>query len=275
MSAPAVAGFDSPLVPLDARQIECGLPPAVRALLHSIQVDAQIESTQLPALASSPPAGQAALFVAEQQTAGQGRLGREWISPAGCNVYASVAHPFACPPARLAGLSLVTGIALAEALRALGCASVGVKWPNDVVVDGRKLGGVLVQLRALPDGATLAAIGFGINVRMPAGVDGAIGQPWTDLAQLLPLLPSRNQLLAAMLLQLLPALALFSERGLAPFLSRWNALDVLCGQSVTVINGERRTQGECLGIADSGALRLRVGEEVMEFHGGEASLRSA
>ena len=275
MSQPEILDPGAALAPLDARRVEAALSPGLRPLLHSINVLAQTESTQLPALAASPPPGRSALFVAEQQTAGQGRLGRQWISPAGCNLYASLAHRFEGPPARLAGLSLVTGIALAEALRAVGCSRVGVKWPNDLVVDGRKLGGMLLQLRALPEGATLAAIGFGINVRMPAGIDGVIGQPWCDLAQLLPVLPSRNDLLGQILGELLPALALFSERGLSAFLSRWDALDTLRGQSAKVINGDQQTAGECMGIADSGALRLRVGDQVREFHGGEVSLRSA
>lgn len=275
MSLPEILDAGAVLAPLDASRIQAALPPGLRSLLHSIDVVAQTESTQLPALAASPPPGRSALFVAEQQTAGQGRLGRQWISPAGCNLYVSLAYRFEGPPARLAGLSLVTGIALAEALRAVGCSRVGVKWPNDLVVDGRKLGGVLVQLRALPEGATLAAIGFGINVRMPAGIDDVIGQPWCELAQLLPVLPSRNDLLAQILGDLLPALALFSDRGLAPFRPRWDALDALRGQSARMINGDQQTAGECLGIADSGALRLRVGDEIREFHGGEVSLRSA
>lgn len=275
MSSPGLPDVDAPLPPFDAAGIEAALPPGLRSLLQSIQVESQVESTQLPALAASPTPGQSAVFVAEQQTAGQGRLGREWISPADCNLYASVAHCFALPPARLAGLSLVTGIALAEALRAIGAIHVAVKWPNDLVVDGRKLGGVLVQLRGRPGGATLAAIGFGINVRMPAGMDARIGQPWCDLAQSIGVLPSRNILLAGILAELLPALALFSERGLEPFLQRWHALDSLRGRSAKVINGDSHTQGECLGIAESGALRLRVGDQVREFHGGEVSVRSA
>jgi BirA family biotin operon repressor/biotin-[acetyl-CoA-carboxylase] ligase len=275
MSSPVLLDADAPLPLLDAAGIEAALPPGLRPLLHSIRIDSQVESTQLPALAACPAPGQSEVFVAEQQTAGQGRLGRAWISPARCNLYASVAHRFDLPPARLAGLSLVTGIALAEALRAAGASRVGVKWPNDLVVDGRKLGGVLVQLRALPGDATLAAIGFGINVRMPAVFDARIGQPWCDLAQSLGELPSRNSLLAGILGELLPALAMFSEQGLAPFLERWHALDSLRGSPAKVINGDSHTEGECLGIAESGALRLRVGDQVREFHGGEVSVRGA
>ena len=175
----------------------------------------------------------------------------------------------------MAGLSLAVGVALAEALHARGFERVRLKWPNDLWVDGRKLGGILVQLRG--NGAqTSAVIGIGVNVRMPAEAAEAIDQPWCDLSQLSPAPVSRNEVLSALLAGLLPALADFEEQGLGAFSARWQVFDALAGQPVLLSDGDRQHAGTCLGIAGDGALRLLDDRGVERlFHGGETRLRPA
>ena len=256
---------------LDRMAIWSALSPARRAALSTIHIAEQTDSTQADALAAGVPAQGCALFLAEHQRAGQGRQGRAWISaPADASLAMSLSRRFHRPLAAMSGLSLVVGIAVAEALALDG---VGLKWPNDLLADGKKLGGILVNLRAVPEGATDAVIGLGLNLRLPP--DAGIDQPWTDLSRCGAPPRPRNDLLAMLLEHLLPALATFEEAGLEPFLSRWQRLDAWAGREVRVIEGDRVHEGRLDGITASGGLRLRTAGEECIFHSGEVSLRTA
>jgi BirA family biotin operon repressor/biotin-[acetyl-CoA-carboxylase] ligase len=256
---------------LDADAIRGALPAALRAQLARLAIAAETASTQADALAAGAPARGCALFLAEHQRNGVGRQGRGWQSPpADASLPFSVGRRFARPLAAMAGLSLVAGIAVAEALDIDG---VRLKWPNDLVARGRKLGGILVNLRKRGADACEAVVGVGLNLRLPP--EAAIDQPWTDLSRLGAAPESRNLLVARLLARLLPALDQFESEGLAPFQARWQALDALAGKPVQVLDGTRIHLGESAGIGASGALRLRDGEGVREFAGGEVSLRPA
>ncbi|MEE7548888.1 biotin--[acetyl-CoA-carboxylase] ligase, partial [Xanthomonas sp. Kuri4-1] len=175
----------------------------------------------------------------------------------------------------LAGLSLAMGVAVAEALRASGFAGVGLKWPNDLVDDGRKLGGLLIEGGGEVGGPARAVIGLGINVHMPAAFAAAIDQPWVDLDTLAGSAVSRNRIVAALLGTLLPALEQFDARGLAPFLPRYAALDVLSGRPVQIEEAGVLHRGVALGLAGDGALRVDLDGTVRAFHAGEVSVRPA
>jgi BirA family biotin operon repressor/biotin-[acetyl-CoA-carboxylase] ligase len=262
-----------------------------RAQVQSVSVVFETGSTQADAIAAPTPQSGCAIFLAERQTAGQGRRGRAWASPLAANIYLSLSRRFACALSALSGLSLVVGVAVAEALNAAlpiaadspadaagrepGATRIGVKWPNDLVVDGKKLGGILVQLRSQADGGVLAVIGIGINVRMPPSHADRIDQAWCDLRQLGIGDLSRNRLVGALLDSLLPALGKFEQEGLSPFLPRWQSLDALAGKPVRVLDGPAIHEGTSLGIAESGALRVRQGGREQLFHSGEVSLRPA
>ena len=257
--------------PLDRVAIWSALAPAQREALASIHIATETASTQADALASETPAQGCALFLAEHQRAGQGRQGRGWVSaPADASLAMSLSRRFGRTPAAMSGLSLVAGIAVAEALAVDG---VGLKWPNDLVAGGRKLGGILVNLRTAPGGACDAVVGIGINLALPEGA--GIDQPWTDLQRCGAAPRPRNELVAAVLDVLLPALARFDAEGLAPFLERWHRLDAYAGRQVRVLDGERVHEGRLDGITASGALRLQAGGEECIFHSGEVSLRPA
>jgi BirA family biotin operon repressor/biotin-[acetyl-CoA-carboxylase] ligase len=260
--------------PLDAARILAELP--LTAMPVSLHIAQDTGSTQDDALAAPAPAQGCAVFLAERQSAGRGRRGREWVSPPGANIYFSLSRRFARPLPSLAGLSLAVGVALAEGLRSLGFGQVRLKWPNDLWIDARKLGGILVQLRPEVGGGTGAVIGIGLNVRMPIEAGQAIDQPWCDLSEFSATPVSRNAVVAAMLAALLPALDEFEAQGLAHFLWRWQGLDALRGQHVQVQDGDRLISGLCQGVSGEGALRLECddGSEVL-VHGGEASLRPA
>ena len=260
---------------LDADFIRGSLQGEALSQLAALSIAHETVSTQLDAASAGAPAQGCAVFFAEFQSGGVGRNGRAWASPASANLYFSVSRRFSRSLATMPGLSLVVGVATVEALHAMGYADVRLKWPNDLWVDARKLGGILVQLRNEAPGCS-AVIGMGLNVHMPDEAARRIDQAWCDLSQLGDGVVSRNDVAAHVLGALLPALQRFDDEGLSPFLSRWQALDTLHGRPVRVTDGVQQFEGVSLGIDGDGALRLR-GEDGRErsFHGGEVSLRPA
>lgn len=266
--------LEQPLDLLDADALLGGLPAAAQAEIASLDVAWSVDSTNSELLRRDTPAAGCAVLLAERQTGGRGRRGRSWTSPLGAHIYLSLARRFGGGLARLGGLSLVAGVAAAEGLRDLGLSRVGLKWPNDLVIDGRKLGGLLVEGGGEAGGPVRAVIGIGLNVRMPAAQAGLIDQPWLDLAQALPEPASRNAVAQAVLGRLLPALAVFDAEGLAAFRPRYAALDALHGQRVVVRLDSGDVFGTAEGIAEDGALRLRTPQGLRDFHAGEVSVRA-
>ncbi|WP_457395759.1 biotin--[acetyl-CoA-carboxylase] ligase, partial [Roseateles sp. P5_E1] len=161
-------GLTRPLDLLEPETIRAGLPKVTQALLQSLQVAWTVDSTIAELLRCSAPEQGVRVLLAERQTGGRGRRGRTWASPLAANVYLSVLRLFSGGLVRLSGLSLVAGIAVAEALHDLGYVQAGLKWPNDLMVDGRKLVGLLAEGGGEYAGPARAVIGIGINVHMPA-----------------------------------------------------------------------------------------------------------
>jgi len=257
---------------LDAAALRAALSPAAAAGLGTLEVAWAVDSTNSELLRRGPAPG-ASVLLAERQTAGRGRLGRAWASPLGAQVCLSVRRGFDGGLARLGGLSLVAGIAVAEALRGLGYAEVGLKWPNDLVAAGHKLGGLLVEGGGEHAGPVHAVIGLGLNVRLPEAAAAGIDQPWTDLSRLAGQCPPRTAIAAAVLGRLLPALEAFDRDGLAPFLPRYAALDALAGRPVRVLVGGAAVEGRAAGLAPDGGLRVDTGAGERVFHAGEVSVR--
>ena len=272
--------LDQPLDLLDADAIRAALPNVVTTQLASLEIGWSLDSTNSELLRRDLPAQGCAVLLAERQTGGRGRRGRSWSSPLAAHVYLSIGRRFEGGLARLGGLSLVAGIAACEALRELGYAHVGLKWPNDLVVNDaygglRKLGGLLVEGGGEHAGAARAVIGLGVNVRMPATIAAGIDQPWIDLSALSDTPPSRNIVIAYLLTHLLPALADFDAEGLAGFLPRFAALDALAGRNVQIHEGTLTWSAVSLGIAADGALRVRDGDgRERQVHAADVSLRA-
>jgi len=273
--------LSQPLDLLDAEAIVATLSAPARARLAALEVAWSIDSTNSELLRRPTPAQGVAALLAERQTGGRGRRGRVWASPLAAHLYLSLSRSFGGGLARLGGLSLVAGIAAVEALQGLGFGAVRLKWPNDLVVldgDGlRKLGGLLIEGGGEYAGPARAVIGLGLNVRMPAAVAASIDQPWSDLSGLAGgRAPARDTIAAALLERLLPALDEFDAAGLAPFLDRYAAFDALAGQAISVHGADAIHQGIALGLADDGALRVRLDDgEERRFHAGEVSVRRA
>ena len=264
-----------PLDLLDPARIRAGLPAAVQALLAGLDVAWTVSSTNTELLQRSTPVRGVDVLLAERQTGGRGRRGRQWASPLAAHVYLSLSRSFAGGLSRLGGLSLAVGVATVEALQGLGFGQVGLKWPNDMVVNGRKLGGLLVEGGGEFAGPARAVIGLGLNVHMPASAAADISQPWVDLDALAGTAVARDTVVVALLSSLLPALELFEQEGLAPFLPRYAAMDVLRGRAVRVEEGGVLHEGVARGLADDGALKVEVAGRETCFHAGEVSVRAA
>ena len=195
------------------------------------------------------------LLAAEEQTAGRGRRGRRWHSLPGCDLAFSLSVRLARPARELAPLPLVAGVAVTRALRASGVAEVRLKWPNDLLVRGAKLGGILVETRA--EGThTRAVIGVGINVRRAPGLEARLRRPVACLEDFL--VPARNATLRAAAASLLEALERFERLGFEALRREWEALDALAGQRLRVRLADGRTlSGIACGLDEDGALQLR------------------
>ncbi|WP_312057675.1 bifunctional biotin--[acetyl-CoA-carboxylase] ligase/biotin operon repressor BirA [Pantoea brenneri] len=213
-----------------------------------------------------------AACIAEYQQAGRGRRGRQWFSPFGANLYMSMYWRLDQGPAAAMGLSLVIGIIMAETLHALGANDVRVKWPNDIYLNDRKLAGILVELTGKTGDAAHIVMGAGINLAMRSADALQINQGWINLQEA-GVTVNRNELAVSLINSLRDALPVFEQEGLAPFVTRWAALDNFINRPVKLLIGEREVHGIARGVDSQGGLLLEQDGEIKSWVGGEISLR--
>ncbi len=263
-----------PLEMLDAVLLRSEIEPALRQRLSDIDVRWQVDSTSAALLRrAGENASDLCVCVAETQSAGRGRRGRDWQSPLGGNIYFSLLKRFSRGMGSLSGLSLAVGVALVEALADCGVAGIGLKWPNDVLANGRKLAGILVELGGEFLGPCHAVIGIGINLRLPP--DLSIEQPYVDLASFCagsP--PSRHRLLGRLLTRLVVALDRFADGGFPEFRGEYARHDLLAGHAVCVHTGAGQRNGIADGVDERGALRVRHDASVALYDSAEVTVRS-
>ncbi|GAA5317895.1 MAG: bifunctional biotin--[acetyl-CoA-carboxylase] ligase/biotin operon repressor BirA [Candidatus Pelagadaptatus aseana] len=260
---------------LDADVITQGLRPAASAFIKQMDVLQTVDSTNSRAMQKVVEgSGHGYLCLAEYQTAGRGRRGRQWVSPFGQSLYLSVVVEFKEGAAALEGLSLAVGVALVRALEEVGATEIGLKWPNDVLWRGKKLAGVLLEMTGDPSGVCQVVVGLGVNMSLSEGVVQSIDQPWVDVATIVPGV-SRNQFAVSLFNHLLPVLSGFSVVGFSQYKDEWESHHVHAGASVELAFGVNESvAGVALGVTETGALRLDVSGEERVYSGGEVSLRS-
>lgn len=212
--------------------------------------------------------------IAEYQSAGRGRRGRQWISPFGRNLYLSMYWKLEQGPAAAIGLSLVVGVIMAEVLQKLGADGVKVKWPNDLYLNDKKLSGILVELTGKTGDVAHIVTGIGINIAMSKNQTEAINQQWINLEQV-GIKIDRNELACEITNALREAFVQFEKQGLSVFIERWKCLDNFMDRRVKLIIGEKEIFGIAKGINDQGALLLEQDGKIIPYIGGEISLRSA
>ncbi|MEW6646395.1 MAG: bifunctional biotin--[acetyl-CoA-carboxylase] ligase/biotin operon repressor BirA [Pseudomonadota bacterium] len=247
------------------------MSPITRAALQSLTLLPTVDSTNAWLMRQREGCGTMACL-AEHQGAGRGRRGRQWCSPFGSNLYLSLRCRFDEGMGRLAGLSLAVALAVVRALREADIDDVGVKWPNDIFLQGRKLGGILLEVSGESAGPCWVVIGIGLNVSMPPTAGRMVDQPWADLASMHGGL-SRNRLAGRLLHHLLEVIATFQRHGLAAFEQEWRQVDWLYGKPLRLLQPGGETHGIGRGIAADGSLLLEVAGELQCHSFGEISVR--
>ncbi len=263
--------------PLDPGRIAAGLAREVRERIGRIDAAWSIDSTNTALLARANPAhGTAEVLLAEYQSAGRGRRGRAWLAPPGGAICLSMSWSFRELPRDLGALGLAVGVCVLRGLRAQGIDGVSLKWPNDLMIGERKLGGVLIDLRAESGGPASVVVGVGLNLMLGREVLARIRQTGTaaiDLASTGQRLPPRNALVAALVSACVSGLLAFEHEGLRHFIDDWRAADALRGRPVNVSGPDGVVQGVARGIDLRGALMLETPGGVRRFISGDVSVR--
>lgn len=211
--------------------------------------------------------------VAEYQSAGRGRRGRTWVSPYGHHLYFSQFWSFPQGMAQAMGLSLVVACSLVEVLKSFGVDNIGVKWPNDIYLNYKKLAGILIEMSGQADSECQLIIGIGVNMAMSEDQGKGIDQPWSDLSSLTDM-PNKTDLVIALHKQLKRDIQLFEREGLAAFKTRWQQADLFHGKEIRLLMGENHVDGICRGIDEQGAVLLETADGIQAYIGGEISLRA-
>ena len=255
---------------LDDQKILAGTPKAARQLLGDILVLDTTDSTNNVVRAEiEKDSPQGFVCFAERQSGGRGRHGRQWLSPFGRNLYMSLSWHFEEGAAALEGLSLAVGVGVARVVECLGVSNVALKWPNDILLDQKKVGGVLLEMMGDPVGRCQVIVGVGINLGMTEGA--AIDQPWADLHSQARI--SRNQLASALLSELLPMLEAYSDTGFKPHHAQWESFDAHKDSPIKLITPRMTVRGLGRGVTATGAIQIEIDGVIKAYSGGEISLR--
>ena len=258
---------------LDAARISALAPDC------EVRVEWSLESTNATLLAESAPSpGTCIALLTENQTGGRGRRGRRWHASLGGSLALSIATTYEILPRDLPALTLAMGCCVLRALRERGAEGIELKWPNDLWVADRKLGGMLVELRAEAGGPGHVVFGVGLNLSLSAAERAEIaqlGNEATDLASLGVDVAARNALAAAVIAQCSAGLRRFEREGFAPFVTEWRAADALRDRRVVVSDGAVEQSGLARGIDAEGALQLeRDDGRITRIIAGEVSVRA-
>ncbi len=270
----------APIELLERERLMAHLDAAARSSCEALEVVCVTASTNATLIAQpAPAAGRWRGALAEYQTGGRGRRGRRWVSPFGSGLCLSLSWSFAAAPADLPALSLATGVGVMRALAGVGANGLALKWPNDIMLAGGKLGGILVDVDGESGGPLRAVVGLGLNLVVgPALVRGVAGDGGLPPAALASAAPghrvARNALAARLIAELCRILREYAKLGFAALADEWRAHDFLYGRRVTVRNGGDELRGLAGGIAPDGALLLEGPEGIGAVMNGDVTLRS-
>jgi len=261
-----------PFVPLSEVPIRALL--AQRRMRAEVEVFDEVDSTNQQLL-RSPGMPSGCVCLAEAQSAGRGRRGRGWVATPCHNILMSMSWRFETGPAGLAGLSLAAGVAVLRALEEFGVCDAGLKWPNDILRDGRKLAGLLIDLRGEASGPSLVVLGLGLNVHLAPKDAALVDQSWISLRESLPAPIDRNRLAGLLVLHLGEMFRAFEQSGFEPFRTEWERHHLYAGMAVRLHTGQDDVFGTIEGIDANGGLRVRVESGALRtFHSGDVSLRA-
>lgn len=247
---------------LDAESIRAPIADVPGACLEILEVFSEIESTNSYLLDQpAPPPGRFRVALADSQTAGRGRMDRTWQSPPSSGLCLSMAYTFRKVPAKLPALTLSLGVGVVEALQRFGIDGISLKWPNDIIADGGKLGGILTEARHGRSNNVTVVAGVGLNVDLPEDMQTLDEPPLTnrivDLGNCTDKPPSREELSVAVIESLFECLVRFESDGFAAFRDDWQKYDWLFGRQIAVARLDEHYSGIADGVDDDGALIIR------------------
>lgn len=262
---------------LDSEKVAGLLAPLVKENIASLVLFSIINSTNTYLLNQQNIRGK--ICLAEMQTEGRGRRGRQWVSPFGRNIYLSIGWSFESGVSAVQGLSLAVGVAIVDVLNQYQIDRLYLKWPNDVVIKNsdsdeyKKLAGILIELRGDVSGDCDLIIGVGLNFDMETAQP--IDQPWVSLRQVFESeLPDRNAVVAELISKIMQLLMEYERKTFACYRESWEAVNIHLQKKISVHQGKELIEGLCCGVNDEGALILLndVGETLI-VSGGEISIR--
>ena len=239
----------------------------------NVQILNEVASTNTY-LMQQKNAAHATCVAAHIQTHGKGRRGRTWVSQLGASLTFSLLWRFQCGAAALSGLSLAVGVALIRALNSLNMNDAQLKWPNDVLVDGKKLAGILIELQGDLEGPSAAVIGVGVNLSLIKNVLESIDQPAIDLASISEKSINQSELLGVILKHLADVISSFEACGFVGLRDEWSRYHAFENKPVRMLlpNGTD-VQGVVKSVADDGILLVETALGLQRFSAGEISLR--
>lgn len=263
--------LDHDVTLLDADTIQSLLIPSVAELVGYVDVFQSIESTNSYLLSQSFENAKAKVCLAETQSAGRGRRGSDWESAPYRNIMLSVSWRFDHWPATITGLSLAVGLVVAEYLNAEYDAGITIKWPNDILSNKDKLGGILVDVAGESTGACNVVVGLGLNVHQPNWATEAEYQ-WQDLKGL-GITVDRNVLAADLISVISAMLSEFTKSGFTPLTQRWNSLSSYAGKTIRIQNEHQDIVGKMVGVDELGGLIVECDGEQKRIDDSGVSVR--
>lgn len=261
---------------LDRKRIENEFDKTTRSVIKNLLIHDKIQSTNDFLMEYAKNHGTApTICLAEQQMQGKGRRGRKWISPFATNIYCSFLWRFEKDPSEIIGLSLACAVAVVDALNNYGIKEhIGLKWPNDILWQHKKLAGVLLEMNAEPHGHCSVVIGIGINTRMTIKQASAINQSWTSIEEITAKFPERNRLAGLLIQHVVKNICEFEKNGLTPFLERWQKMDEYVGKPILLLTTQHTIEGVMHGIGSKGELIIQHPDKQLKTYlSGEVSLR--
>ncbi len=267
--------LDAPLTLLDRSRILKHLGLAAADFRDRLHVLDEVESTNryLAETITHAKTINGATCVAEAQRSGRGRRGRAWVATPYRNLMLSMVWRFPSGPGIVSGLSLAAGVAVLRALEEYGVSDAGLKWPNDVLWDSRKLAGLLTDVQGEAAGPTMVILGVGVNGYIGRDDAERIDQPWVDLQNIIDDTADRNRLAALVIRHLQRMFLVFAEKGFLPFRDEWQTRHLYHGRRVRLLQGDREHVGTVEGVDENGGLIIRHAKGRQVYHSGEISLR--
>lgn len=265
----------SPLEWWSAEKLLQHMQPETRRIVTDLQILQVTDSTNTVIYEQLRKNGRSgSVCLAEEQTTGRGRRGREWVSSLGSGLTGSIGWCFDQGVAALEGLSLAIGLSVVRALKRYGLEEAGLKWPNDIMLGSAKLGGILIELQVDGDGRCLVVVGIGLNIAVPGELDAQLNRPVTDVSRAIgSKVIERNRLGAYVIEEALLMLKNYRPGSFAELHEEWCRYDVLAGQSVEIEGGQETIRGKALGVDIHGALLIDTPSGMQAISSGEVSLR--